>query len=332
MPKGSNQKLKLLYLMKILLERTDEAHAITLSEVLEALEGYGVTAERKSIYDDLEALRLYGLDVVRQGRYYFVANREFQLPELKLLVDAVQSCKFITQKKSAQLIKKLEGLASTHEARVLQRQVYVSSRVKTGNEQVYYNIDRLHDAIAQEVQIDFLYFEWQLDYAVQGALRKSYRREGARYRVSPWALTWADENYYLIAYDPAANDIRHYRVDKMEDICITGLPREGQRQFERFDVGVYTSKLFGMFGGEEQEVRLQFSNRLVGVVVDRFGRDRVFSRVDGEHFAVTIRVVVSPQFLSWLFSFGQEAVVLSPKPVADQLRRMALLVAQQYPH
>ena len=330
MPKGSNQKLKLLYLKKILLEHTDEAHAITLSEILEALAGYGVVAERKSIYDDLEALRLYGLDVERRGRYYFVANRTFQLPELKLLLDAVQSCKFITQRKSAELIKKLGGLASRHEARMLQRQVYVSGRVKTANEQIYYNIDRLHEAIAQGEQISFRYFEWQLDFSIQGSLRKHYRREGERYQVSPWALAWEDENYYLIAYDAMSGGVRHYRVDKMEDIQLTGQRREGMKLMERFDVGTYTSKLFGMFGGEEQEVRLQFSNRLVGVVVDRFGRDRMFSRVDSEHFAVTVRVVVSPQFLSWLFGFGQEAMVLSPKPVVDQMRRMATQVAEQY--
>ena len=258
MSKNPNQKLKLLYLYQILLQRTDENHKLTTDELRAALERCGITAERKSIYSDIEALQNFGLDVICQrgtGGGYYVASREFELPELKLLVDAIQCSRFITEKKSNELIGKIEHLTSDHEAHTLQRQVYVSERVKTLNEQIYYNIDALHAAISNDVQITFRYFNWVLNFSASPRIQKQYRRDGARYRISPWALTWDNENYYLIAFDHDAGEIRHYRVDKMDSLVQTDLPREGKQLFDdRFDAAAYSRKVFGMFSGEEKTV------------------------------------------------------------------------------
>ena len=331
MPKNPNQKLKLLYLMKILLERTDDEHGLTLPEILDALGGYGVTAERKSIYDDLEMLRVYGLDVERTGHKYFIANRTFQLPELKLLVDAVQSSKFITHKKSTELIKKVESLASVHEARLLQRQVFVTNRIKTMNESIYYNVDKIHAAITAGVKISFRYFEWAVDFSEEGGpLKKQFRRNGKRYRISPWALTWDDENYYMIGFDSEADIIKHYRVDKRAEIQLTAERRDGQEHFDRFDMALYSKRVFGMFGGEEETVRLRFVNHLAGVVLDRFGKDAFLSRADDAHFNATVKVQVSPQFYSWVFGFGGEVKILSPGHVAQGLCAAAREVLALY--
>ncbi len=245
MAKRSGQKLKLLYLMKILLEQTDEDHGLTIAQLAQKLEEWGVSAERKSLYDDLETLQVYGLDVISpQGRgSYGVGSRLFEVAELKLLVDAVQSSRFITAKKSRELIGKVESLASVYQAQTLQRQVYVANRIKTMNESIYYNIDALHQAIAQGKQISFRYFQWPVPPG------------GERYQVSPWALTWDDENYYLVAYDTPEQKIKHFRVDKMEGIRLEKEKRDGAEQFQKFDMAVYFRQVFGMYGGEEAQVR-----------------------------------------------------------------------------
>ena len=327
MAKGSNQKLKLLYLMKILLEHTDEAHAITVPEMIGALSAYGVSAERKSIYDDLEALRIYGLDIqMRKDKTfrYFVANRQFELPELKLLVDAVQSSRFLTRRKSTELIKKLESLASRYEAQQLQRQVYVANRIKAMNESIYYNVDKVHAAIAENRKISYLYFDWGVDK------QKHFRRGGRRYCVSPWALTWDDENYYMVGYDSEAGIIKHYRVDKMQDIRPTSLAREGADLFGQFDMAVYARSLFGMYGGEQQVVRLKMRNHLAGVAIDRFGRDIYLQPLDSEWFTVAASVTVSPTFFAWVFSFGENAAVTGPESVVAQLREFLAKISGNY--
>lgn len=232
MPKSTNQKLKILYLMRMLEERTDDAHVLTLAEIQESLASLGIRAERKSLYDDMEALRTFGIPVERRGGKdggYYIAERTFQLPELKLLVDAVQSSKFITKKKSTELIAKIASFTSTYEARQLDRQVFVTGRVKTDNEQVYYNVDNLHRAISSNRAVTFQYFEWNTDK------EKILRHGGALYTVSPFALTWDNENYYLVAYDHMKKMIHHYRVDKMLRITVTDTPREGKELFDDFD-------------------------------------------------------------------------------------------------
>lgn len=325
MSKNPNQKLKLLYLYQILLQRTDENHKLTTDELRAALERCGITAERKSIYSDIEALQNFGLDVICQrgtGGGYYVASREFELPELKLLVDAIQCSRFITEKKSNELIGKIEHLTSDHEAHTLQRQVYVSERVKTLNEQIYYNIDALHAAISNDVQITFRYFNWVLNFSASPRIQKQYRRDGARYRVSPWALTWDNENYYLIAFDQDAGEIRHYRVDKMDSLVQTDLPREGKQLFDdRFDAAAYSRKVFGMFSGKEKTVRLKCLNRFIGVMLDRFGSNLRLLPADHEHFYLDVDVVVSPQFFSWVFSLEGDVRIVNPPEVCEAFEK-----------
>ncbi len=325
MPKSPNQKLKLLYLYQILLQKTDEDHKISMEEILQALARCGVEAERKSIYSDIAALQDFGLDVMLQrgpGGGYYVASRDFELPELKLLVDAIQCSRFITQKKSDELIHKIESLTSEPQARILQRQVYIADRIKTMNESIYYNIDALHSAISAGVQITFQYFEWSLNFDAKDKIQKRYRHNGARYQVSPWALTWDDENYYMIAYEPISNSIRHYRVDKMEHIALTELQRQGQQLFrDRFNPADYSRKVFGMFSGEEKVVRLRCENRFIGVLRDRFGAELMVQPLDEGYFAVNVTVAVSPQFFSWVFGLGGGVQILEPHDVRQQFQQ-----------
>ena len=328
MPRESSQKLKLLYVMRYLLRSSDEAHPVTVQQIIDFLSGEGIPAERKSIYDDVEALRRFGLDIIqvkigRQSGYY-VGSREFELPELKLLVDSVQSSKFITYKKTLVLIRKIESLASVYEAQLLSRQVYVKNRIKTMNESIYYNVDEIHTGIARDRRIRFRYF----DYTVSKERR--FRRDGGYYVVSPFALTWDDENYYLVAYDSEAGIIKHFRVDKMLDIGILDEARDGQESFAALDMAEYAKKVFGMFSGREERVRMRFDNQLVGAVLDRLGREAMLIP-DGENcFTVTAQVEVSPQFFAWISGFGSLARIVGPNHVVQAMRAHAAEVLAMY--
>lgn len=326
--KSSNQKLKIMYLMKILLDRTDETHSITMPEIIDALEAYGISAERKSLYNDIENLRVYGLDVigVQEDRTYsyHIGNRQFELAELKLLVDSVQSAKFITEKKSNELIKKIESLASKYEASQLHRQVFVAGRVKTMNESIYYNVDSIHAAIAGNSRITFKYFKWNVDKDME------LRHDGALYEVSPWLLSWNDGYYYLIAYDSVKGIIKHFRVDKMLYIKSNGRKREGEKVFNSLDMAAYTGKMFGMYGGEDEQVRLECDNALAGVMIDRFGKDISLIRLDDKKFAVNVEVAVSRQFLAWIIGLGEGVKIVGPQRIVDMMNDEIDRLVRQY--
>ena len=328
MARSSYQKLKPLYVMNYLLQSSDEEHPVTVNQIIAHLETHGVSAERKSIYSDIEALQVFGLDIERvdNGNFvgYYVASRSFELPELKLLVDSVQSSKFITHKKTASVIKKIEKLASIHEAQLLNRQVFVKNRIKTMNESIYYNVDEIHNGISTNKKIKFLYFEYTV------SKERHYRHGGEYYVVSPFAMTWDDENYYMVAYDSAAQQIKHYRVDKMEKISVVDEERDGLEAYKALDMAVYAKKTFGMFTGDEVSVSMRFENHLVGAVLDRLGRE-VFIVADGpDHFTVRTDVVVSPQFFAWVLGFGGSAQILGPNQVVDQMREHIASVAKLY--
>ncbi len=327
MPRSSNQKTKLLYLAKFLTERTDERHSLKTQELIDLLAGCGIPADRKTLYTDMEELQRFGLDIVvhREGKSnaYALASREFELPELKLLVDSVQAARFVSESKSRALIKKLESLVSVHEARQLHRQVIVSGRVKTGNETVYYSVDTLHTAINANVQVTFRYFQWDLHKQMR------LRRAGALYRVSPWALVWEDENYYLIGYAEGA--IRHYRVDKMLHLRLDEAPREGQEAFHDLELPQYSNSLFGMFAGKIQDVDLLCANELIGVMIDRFGPAIPVRTVDEDHFATRVHVCASRPFLGWIFSLGGGVQITGPESMVDAMRMEAQRLARQYP-
>ncbi len=316
MPKSANQKMRLLYLMQYLNENTDEAHPATVAEMITHLANLGISAERKTIYDDMESLRVFGMDILQvksKSTGYYVGERAFQLPELKLLVDSVQSSKFITQKKTLSLISKIESLASRHDAKLLQRQVFVRGRVKSMNESVYYNVDEISSAITRDRQITFRYFEYTI------SKERRFRKDGALYCVSPYALTWDDENYYMLAWDDTAGALKHYRVDKMCEISLTEEARLGGETFAKVDMSDYSKKVFGMFTGKEERVQIKFKKHLAGAVLDRFGKEIVLMPMGDEHFTVFLDVVISPQFYGWLFGFGAEAEVLSPASVRDEM-------------
>lgn len=327
MARSPQQKLKLLRLMQILLRQSDEGHPMTVAQMIEALAGYGISAERKSIYDDLEALRLFGLDIVQaksKTTGYYVGAREFELPELKLLVDSVQSSRFITQRKTLSLIRKIEALASVYDAQLLQRQVYVCGRVKTMNESVYYNVDEISNAINAGRAIHFRYFEYT------PAKERRFRREGAVYEVSPFALMWDDENYYLIGWDHGGRMIKHYRVDKMSGISVTGLPRQGAEDFARLPAAHYSGHVFNMFTGQMERVQMRFAAHLAGAVMDRFGKEAPFRLLEDGSFTVTVEVAVSPRFYAWIFGFGPDAQILAPAKVREGMARLLAQVAGLY--
>ena len=327
MAKSANQKLKLLYLLQYLMQHTDENHPVSMAQIIEELARNGISAERKSIYDDVESLRLFGIDIVqlkgKNGGYY-IGERDFELPELKLLVDSVQSSKFITQDKTFKLIKKIENLASVYDGQLLQRQVYVTNRVKSMNESIYYAVDVISDAITQNKKIRYQYFEYNV------AKERVLRHGGAFYEVSPFALIWDDENYYMLAWDSAAEKMKHYRVDKMQKVSLSDAERDGTDEFKKFDMSAYTKTVFGMFGGNEQKVKLRFSNHLVGAVLDRFGRDAIIIKDGEKHFTVTVSVVVSPQFFGWVFGFGKEIEILSPEEVRIEMKKQAEEICRNY--
>ena len=327
MPRSQNQKLKLLYLMQMLLERSDENHPLSVQDMIDELSLHDISAERKSIYSDLEALRVFGLDIMQskgKSTGYYIASRDFELPELKLLVDSVQSSKFITHKKTLSLIKKIEGLASVYDAQLLQRQVYVRNRVKSMNESVYYNVDEISGAISRDRAIRFNYFEFDVNK------QRRYRHDGKVYEISPFALMWDDENYYMLGYDAQAGKFKHYRVDKMTNIESAETERSGKELFAGMDMSSYSKQVFGMFTGSEQTVKLRFENRLAGAVIDRFGKEVMLIPDGNEHFTVSADIAVSPQFYAWVFGFGTAVEILSPDSARQELAQLAKSVSRIY--
>ena len=313
----ANQKLKLLYLLKILTENTDDTHAITMQDIMAKLSIYDISAERKSIYSDINLLRDFGYDIIgeqyERTYHYKLVDRPFELPELKLLVDAVQASKFITANKSDELIKKIESFASKYEASQLARQVYVQGRVKTMNETIYYNVDDIYTAIGSNSKISFQYFNWDVD----GEMK--LRRDGARYIISPWIMCWSDDNYYMVGYDSEAGIMKHYRVDKMLRIEVLNDAREGKEVYKTFDIASYTGRMFGMFDAEEEMVELLCENSFAGVIIDRFGKEYRRIKVDDNHFRVRVPVAVSNQFLGWVMALGEGVKVIGPDSVLEKI-------------
>lgn len=323
-----NQKKKLLAVMQILMQRTDENHTMSAQDICSALEStYGITAERKGIYTDIEALQDMGLDIVQnKGRKpgYYVGSREFELAELKLLVDAVQSSKFITSKKSEKLIKKLENLASVYEAQQLQRQVFICDRPKTENETIFYIVDQIHTALFENKQISFQYTEW----TPKKELR--VKKEGAYYILSPWALTWDSENYYLVAYDTESDMVKHYRVDKIKNLSILEEKRLGKEKFQSFDLPAFAKKTFAMYGGRDETILLRCENHLAGVIIDRFGKDVMMIPDKENSFKANVLVTVSNQFYGWLAGLGNEVEILGPEHIRNEYKAYLKTIFEQY--
>jgi predicted DNA-binding transcriptional regulator YafY len=253
-----------------------------------------------------------------------VGSRAFELAEVKLLIDAIQSSKFISKSKSEELIKKMNTFVSEHQAKQLKRQVYVNDRIKTMNESIYYSVDSIHNALMNNKQIEFLYCAWTLDKKLEP------KKEGKKYKVSPWALTWADENYYLVAYDSEAGKVKHYRVDKMMKLSVADEKREGEEYFKNFDMTSYALENFSMFGGEIRRVHIEFPNEKVGIFIDRFGKDiNIWPAGEGRSM-IAVDVAVSLQFFGWVFSLGSDVKITGPKDVVAKMKKEATALLVNY--
>lgn len=328
MAKSENQRAKLLYILKILMEETDDTTALTAQDLIDRLAKYEIKAERKSIYSDIDTLILMGYDILKDKSKdhngYYMASREFELAELKLLVDAVASSKFITEKKSKELISKIETLCAKNEAKQLQRQVYVSDRLKTENESVYYSVDGIHDAILNDRQISFLYYEWDTNKKMR------FRKNGERYQISPYLLVWNDSNYYLVAYDQDAAIMKHYRVDKMFDIQVEKHTRLGKDVFKEFTPANYAGKNFGMFGGEEEILSLECEEFMIGVLIDRFGKEISIRPASDGFVRVRVAVCVSHIFFGWLAGLQGKVRIVAPESVAIQAKEYLRSVCEKW--
>ena len=324
MPKSDNQKLKIFYILDYLQKNSHPDHPVRASELIAMLEKYDIRCERKTVYSDIAALQDYGVDIVsipgKSGGYY-IASRNFELPELKLLIDAVQSSRFLTEKKSRELIEKLCRECSVHEAKLVRRDVLVSGRVKSMNETIYYNVDAIQEAIGQNVQITFRYFDWNLDGS------RKYREK--TYVASPYGLCQDNENCYLLAYSDR-HGITSYRVDRMADIRLSDESRIPCPELTGKNLVEHANRLFQMFSGEANDVKMRFHRSLVNVVVDRFGRETMLIPDGEDHFVFTTKVAVSPLFLSWVIGFGSKAKILHPQSVADQCMALCREVLNQY--
>ena len=319
MAKSAHQNQKLLRLMQIFLQETDEDHGITMAEILAMLEGFGIHAERKSIYENIETLNQCGMDILaeKQGHqsYYYLASREFETAELRLLADAVASSRFITAKKSDQLLQKLSALASRYQGGQLKRSVHVASRIKNMNETIFYLVDDLNRAIRENRAITFRYYEWVYQ---QGRLVRRPRHDGALYEASPWQLLWEDEYYYLIAFDHKSRSIHHYRVDRMGDIQIADQPRQGDDAFKAIRMEDYTARVFGMFGGNSQMVTLSFPDHLLDAMIDRFGKELNLTRIAEGRLQTRAEVIPSSHFYGWLFSLGEQVTLDAPAELKEE--------------
>ena len=326
MPKSDNQKLKILYILDYLQKNSHEDRLVTAAELIGMLDRqHGIRCDRKTVYSDISALQDYGADIVsipgKNGGYY-IASRIFDLPELKLLIDAVQSSKYLTQKKSRELIEKLCMLCNEEDAGLMKRSVLVSGRVKSMNETIYYNVDAIQEAISQHKQITFRYFDWGMD------LRRHYREK--EYRASPYGLCQDNENCYLLAHSDR-HGITSYRVDRMSDITLCEQARTPCPELTGKALTEHANRLFQMYSGDAVNVKMRFHRSLLNVVIDRFGKDIMLIPDGEDHFNFTVSVAVSPMFLSWVMGFGDKAQILYPQSVARQCQDLCRQVMSQYP-
>ncbi len=325
MPKSDNQKLKIFYILDHLQKNSHENHPVRASDLIAMLDRqHNISCDRKTVYSDIAALQDYGVDIIsmpgKNGGYY-IASRNFELSELKLLIDAVQSSRYLTEKKSRELIEKLLTQCNEQDAKLMKRNVLVSGRVKSMNETIYYSVDSIQDAIAQNKQITFRYFDWDF-----GGKRKF--REKA-YIASPYGLCQDNENCYLLAFSER-HGITSYRVDRMMDISLSNDARIPCPELTGKALVDHANRLFQMYSGDAVDVKLQFHNSLINVVIDRFGKDTMLIPDGQEYFNFTVRVAVSPMFLSWVMGFGSKAKILYPQSVADELCQLCKEAMSRY--
>lgn len=326
MAKNENSKERVFKLIEILMRFTDEEHPKTLPEIISILSDHGVVAERKTLYSDFAFLEKIGIPVLKKRdstTRYYVESRLFELAELKMLVDAVQSSKFITAEKSREIISKLEIFLSVYSSNELSRQIYVEDRIKTLTDSSMEVIDTVHNAINSKLKLSFRYFEYDVDK------KKKLRRNGEKYIVTPLSLMLSEGNYYLVAYEEESDLIKHFRVDKILDSVVISEKASSATKCEKFNPGDYSQKVFSMYGGREELVTIECREKLAGVMIDRFGTAPVFHKTDFG-FKFTLRLMVSPTFFAWVMGFGKDVRILSPVSVRDELRDIILSTLMLY--
>lgn len=305
-------KNRILYILKYLWENTDEAHPVSTNEIISYLAQNGIEAGRKTIADDIQQLQECGYDVVcnkSRQNLYFIGSRTFELPELKLLVDAVQAATFISSRKSKPIIKKLSTLASPHQAKELNRRQYVDGRVKTSNERALYNIDTIFTAIFGGKQLSFKYRMYT------AGKRTAYRHNGMQYEISPYDLVWSNDRYYVLGYSSKDSEVRTYRVDRIVDLTVLDIPCV--RKPGDYDIEGYFKRVFQMYDDEVYTVELLCDNDTMDMVIDHFDTKVKTETVDEQHFKVTAEVSVSPTFYAWIFTFAGRIRILSPAEVIN---------------
>lgn len=319
-----NVRLRILYVMELFFEKTDAEHGISMSEIIHYLEEQGISGNRKSLYEDIYALQEYGLSIeyFQEEKTYHLMERAMELPELKLLVDAIQASKFITSNRTREMTNHVMDMASSYGRGELKREIY-AEKPKSPNATGFYSLDVLHKAMGENRQVTFRYGVWNLKKELE------YKHEGALYQVSPWLLVWAEENYYLVAYDEEQRKFKHFRVDKISRAEIVPQMRQGEEEFRKLDASRYSTSHFGMYGGEEKRVTVQFENGLIGVVLDRFGTELQIMKGEEGHFKASLPVVVSNQFFGWIFALGNQVKILS-EDVAEQYRAYIEEVKSMY--
>ena len=326
MPKSDQQKLKLLHIRDYLERNSDEQHPVGAHELIDMLSLQGISCERKSIYSDIRVLQDFGLDILthrRKNGGYYIASRNFELPELKLLIDAVQSSRFLTETKSRELIEKLCQQCNRFDASLMHRDIVIDRRVKSMNETIYYNVDAIQEAISQNRQIRFRYFDWGMDG------KRNYRDKD--YRCSPYGLCQDNENCYLLAHSPRYG-VTHYRVDRMSDIELAEDKRVPCPELTGKELISHANQLFGMYSGDIVRVKLRFHNSMISAVIDRFGRETMMIPDGDSHFTFTVDVAVSPMFLSWIVGFGEKARILYPQSVVDACAELCRTAISMHPH
>ncbi len=325
MAKSDNQKLKIFYILDYLERNSRENHPVRAGELIEMLDrDHNIACERKTVYSDIAALQEYGVDIIalpgKNGGYY-IGTRNFELPELKLLIDAVQSSRYLTEKKSKELIEKLCQQCNEHDARLMRRNVLVSGRVKSMNETIYYSVDTIQDAITRNKQISFRYFDWDL-----GGQRRYREKE---YLASPYGLCQDHENCYLLAFSER-HGITSYRLDRMTDIRLLGASRIPCPELTGKELSKHANRLFQMYSGDTVDVKMRFHRSLINVVVDRFGKETMLIPDGEEYFNFIVPVAVSPMFLSWVIGFGSKAKILYPQSVVEACKALCQEALSQY--
>ena len=317
MAKKQGQRLKILYILDFLKRESDEEHPVTAADICEYLDSQGIAAERKSVYADISALTDYGADIVRSGspRGWFLASREFEEPEIYLLADAVRTAGFISAAKTRELVKKLDSFVSRYQAQKRENRVYFSSCAKSVNEEIFYSIDKISRAVSEKKKISFEYVNRVL------SPDRTIEKQKREMLISPYALTWQDDHYYVVGNYEKYDNLIHLRLDRMYKVEITNMPQrhfsEVSEYTDYFDTPDYTAKLFGMHGGEIYDIELKCSKKITEQVADRFGEDIFIKKVTDEDFCFTVRAALSDALVSWVISYGDRVKVLEPQILRD---------------